>query len=62
VITSYFPLTAPLVLVLRNGARRALALEIALSITAMLAYIVIAFAIAVKLFRLGRSSTASGCR
>ena len=53
VITSYFPLTAPLVLVLRNALGALSPVEIALSITAMLAYIAIAFAIAVKLFRLG---------
>jgi ABC-2 type transport system permease protein len=53
VITSYFPLTAPLVLVLRNALGALSPLEIATSIAALLAYIAIAFAIAVKLFRLG---------
>lgn len=53
VITSYFPLTAPLVLVLRNALGALSPVEIALSIVAMVAYIGIGFVIAVKLFRLG---------
>jgi ABC-2 type transport system permease protein len=53
VITSYFPLTAPLVLVLRNALGALSPVEIAASIATMIAYIGIAFAIAVKLFRLG---------
>lgn len=53
VITSYFPLTAPLVLVLRNALGALSPAEIGLSIVAMAAYIAIAFTIAVKLFELG---------
>jgi ABC-2 type transport system permease protein len=53
VITSYFPLTAPLVLVLRNALGALSPTEIGLSIVAMAAYIAIAFVLAVKLFELG---------
>ena len=53
VLTSYFPLTAPLVLVLRNALGALSPIEIAASIAALIAYIVLAFLIAVKLFQLG---------
>jgi len=53
VITSYFPLTAPLVLVLRNALGALSPLEVWSSIGAMLAYIAITFAISAKLFELG---------
>jgi ABC-2 type transport system permease protein len=53
VITSYFPLTAPLVLVLRNALGGLPPIEIAASIVALLAYIAVTFLIAVKLFELG---------
>jgi ABC-2 type transport system permease protein len=53
VITSYFPLTAPLVLILRNALGALSPLEMAGSIAALLLYIVIAFTVSVKLFELG---------
>ena len=53
VLTSYFPLTAPLVLVLRNALGGLPPLEVATSIAALLVYIGIAFLVAVKLFELG---------
>lgn len=53
VITSYFPLTAPLVLVLRNALGGLPPLEIATSVLALCAYVVLAFFLAVKLFELG---------
>ena len=53
VITSYFPLTAPLVLVLRNSLGALSPLEIATSIIAMITYIGLAFMGSVKLFEVG---------
>jgi len=53
VITSYFPLTAPLVLVLRNSLGALSPLEIATSIVAMITYIGLAFMGSVKLFEVG---------
>lgn len=53
IATSYFPLTAPLVLVLRNALGALSPVEIATSTLAMAAYIAIAFAGAVKMFELG---------
>ncbi len=53
VITSYFPLTAPLVLVLRNALGALSPLEIAASMAALIVYITITFAVAVKLFEAG---------
>ena len=53
IVTSYFPLTAPLVLVLRNALGALSPLEMGLSILAMVAYIALAFAGSVKMFELG---------
>ena len=53
VITSYFPLTAPLVLVLRNALGALSPLEIVTSIVVLIAYIAITFRIAMNLFELG---------
>jgi len=53
VITSYFPLTAPLVLILRNALGALSPLEMGASIAAILLYIGIAFTVSVKLFELG---------
>ncbi|HEV8111362.1 MAG TPA: ABC transporter permease [Planctomycetota bacterium] len=53
IVTSYFPLTAPLVLVLRNALGALSPLEIVTSMVAMCAYIGLAFMGSVKLFELG---------
>jgi ABC-2 type transport system permease protein len=53
ILTSYFPLTAPLVLVLRNALGALSPLEMGLSMLALCAYVAIAFAGSVKMFELG---------
>jgi ABC-2 type transport system permease protein len=53
IFTSYFPLTAPLVLVLRNALGALSPPEIAASILALVIYIVLIFTGSVKLFELG---------
>jgi ABC-2 type transport system permease protein len=53
IFTSYFPLTAPMILLIRNSLQALSPAESVLGVVVMLAYVAIAFWAATKMFDLG---------
>ena len=52
-ITSYFPLTAPMIFVIRNSITELSAVEILVGMVAVFIYVFIAFKLAIKMFSIG---------